>query len=160
MGGWYLLRHALWALVFLNICSSLVYLHQVPSLGLLCRKMQEREAAESRDEWCNTALNKIKEASPLSLKVALKSIREGRFQPLDQCLVREYRISVNWVSKRVSDDFCEGVRARLVDKDFAPKWGTTRLEEVTTDMVDCFFIPLDELEPELNLATAIREPSM
>lgn len=120
----------------------------------------EREAAESRDEWCNTALNKIKEASPLSLKVALKSIREGRFQPLDQCLVREYRISVNWVSKRVSDDFCEGVRARLVDKDFAPKWGTTRLEEVTTDMVDCFFIPLDELEPELNLATAIREPSM
>ncbi|KAJ8570784.1 hypothetical protein K7X08_037756 [Anisodus acutangulus] len=120
----------------------------------------EREAAESHDEWCNTALNKIKEASPLSLKVALKSIREGRFQPLDQCLVREYRISVNWVSKRMSDDFCEGIRARLVDKDFAPKWGPTRLEEVTTDMIDCFFIPLDELEPELNLATAIREPSM
>ncbi|XP_016484025.1 small ribosomal subunit protein mS47 isoform X1 [Nicotiana tabacum] len=120
----------------------------------------EREAAESHDEWCNTALNKIKEASPLSLKVALKSIREGRFQPLDQCLVREYRISINWVSKRVSDDFCEGVRARLVDKDFAPKWGPTRLEEVTTDMVDCFFIPLGELEPELNLATALREPSM
>ncbi|KAG5582716.1 hypothetical protein H5410_053343 [Solanum commersonii] len=120
----------------------------------------EREAAESHDEWCNTALNKIKEASPLSLKVALKSIREGRFQPLDQCLVREYRISVNWVSKRMSDDFCEGVRARLVDKDFAPKWDPTRLEKVTTDMVDRFFIPLDELEPELNLATAIREPSM
>lgn len=120
----------------------------------------EREAAESHDEWCNTAINKIKEASPLGLKVALKSIREGRFQPLDQCLVREYRISVNWMSKRVSDDFCEGVRARLVDKDFAPKWGPTRLEEVTTHMVDSFFIPLDELEPELNLATAIREPSM
>ncbi|KAH0721661.1 hypothetical protein KY290_005774 [Solanum tuberosum] len=120
----------------------------------------EREAAESHDEWCNTALNKIKEASPLSLKVALKSIREGRFQPLDQCLVREYRISVNWVSKRMSDDFCEGVRARLVDKDFAPKWDPTRLEKVTTNMVDCFFTPLDELEPELNLATAIREPSM
>ncbi|KAK6778520.1 hypothetical protein RDI58_025238 [Solanum bulbocastanum] len=120
----------------------------------------EREAAESHDEWCNTALNKIKEGSPLSLKVALKSIREGRFQPLDQCLVREYRISVNWVSKRMSDDFCEGVRARLVDKDFAPKWDPTWLEKVTTDMVDCFFIPLDELEPELNLATAIREPSM
>ncbi|KAF3666149.1 3-hydroxyisobutyryl-CoA hydrolase-like protein 2, mitochondrial [Capsicum annuum] len=120
----------------------------------------EREAAESHDEWCNTVLNKIKAASPLSLKVALKSIREGRFQPLDQCLVREYRISDNWVSKKVSDDFCEGVRARLVDKDFAPKWGPARLEEVTTDMVDCFFIPLDELEPELNLATAIREPSM
>ncbi|OIT19936.1 PREDICTED: 3-hydroxyisobutyryl-CoA hydrolase-like protein 2, mitochondrial [Nicotiana attenuata] len=120
----------------------------------------EREAAESHDEWCNAALNKMKEASPLSLKVALKSIREGRFQPLDQCLVREYRISVNWVSKRMSGDFCEGVRARLVDKDFAPKWGPTRLEEVTIDMVDCFFTPLGELEPELNLATALREPSM
>ncbi|XP_059659141.1 premnaspirodiene oxygenase-like [Cornus florida] len=30
-------------------------------------------------------------------------------------------MSLNWISKNVSNDFCEGVRARLVDKDFAPK---------------------------------------
>ncbi|CAK9146662.1 unnamed protein product [Ilex paraguariensis] len=54
----------------------------------------------------------------------------------------------------------DGVRARLVDKDFAPKWDPPSLSEVTKDMVDCYFAPLSELEPELNLPTALREPSM
>lgn len=34
-------------------------------------------------------------------------IQEGRFQSLDQCLVREYRITLNGISKKVSNDFCE-----------------------------------------------------
>ncbi|GKF06264.1 3-hydroxyisobutyryl-CoA hydrolase-like protein 2, mitochondrial, partial [Tanacetum coccineum] len=76
---------------------------------------------ESHDELCSTALKRLKEASPLSLKITLQSIREGRFQPLDQCLAREYRTSLHCISKEVSGDFCEGIRARLVDKDFAPK---------------------------------------
>lgn len=119
----------------------------------------ENEATESYDEWCTTALKKLKEASPLSLKITLRSIREGRYQPLDKCLAREYRMSLNWISKQVSNDFCEGVRARLVDKDFAPKWDPPSLEEVTKDMVDCHFAPLHESETELNLPTALREPS-
>ncbi|XP_028116016.1 3-hydroxyisobutyryl-CoA hydrolase-like protein 2, mitochondrial [Camellia sinensis] len=120
----------------------------------------ENEAAESYDEWSTTALKKLKEASPLSLKVTLQSIREGRFQSLDRCLVREYRLSLNWITKQVSNDFCEGVRARLVDKDFAPKWEPSSLGEVTKDMVDYYFAPLDESEPELDLPTALREPSV
>ncbi|XP_059460566.1 small ribosomal subunit protein mS47 [Corylus avellana] len=120
----------------------------------------EKEAAESYDEWCKAALKKLREASPISLKVTLRSIREGRFETLHQCLAREYRISLNGVSKRVSDDFCEGVRARLVDKDFAPKWDPPCLAEVSEDMVDCYFSRLDELEPELELPTALREPYM
>ncbi|XP_050366116.1 3-hydroxyisobutyryl-CoA hydrolase-like protein 2, mitochondrial [Argentina anserina] len=117
----------------------------------------EKEAADSYDEWCTTALKKLKEASPLSLKVSLRSIREGRFESLHQCLAREYHTSLNGISKRVSSDFCEGVRARLVDKDFAPKWDPPSLKEVSQDMVDCFF-PLHEVEPELELPTASREP--
>ncbi|GMQ02825.1 hypothetical protein CsSME_00048879 [Camellia sinensis var. sinensis] len=120
----------------------------------------ENEAAESYDEWSTTALKKLKEASPLSLKVTLQSIREGRFQSLDRCLVREYCLSLNWITKQVSNDFCEGVRARLVDKDFAPKWEPSSLGEVTKDMVDYYFTPLDESEPELDLPTALREPSV
>ncbi|KAJ7966271.1 3-hydroxyisobutyryl-CoA hydrolase-like protein 1, mitochondrial [Quillaja saponaria] len=120
----------------------------------------EKEVAESYDEWCVTTLNKIREASPLSLKVTLRSIREGRFQTLDKCLVREYRISLCGISKRVSSDFFEGVRARLVDKDFVPKWDPPSLREVSNDMVDCYFSPLDEVEPELELATTLREPYM
>ncbi|XP_023741917.1 3-hydroxyisobutyryl-CoA hydrolase-like protein 2, mitochondrial [Lactuca sativa] len=116
--------------------------------------------AESHDELCSTALKKLKEASPLSLKITLQSIREGRFQPLDQCLGREYRTSLHCISKQVSGDFSEGIRARLVDKDFAPKWDIPNLEAVTKDMVDSYFAPLPTSEPELNLPTALREPYM
>lgn len=34
-------------------------------------------------------------------------IREGRFQTLDQCLIREYRMSLQGISKQVSGDFIE-----------------------------------------------------
>ncbi|WZZ09660.1 hypothetical protein YC2023_095581 [Brassica napus] len=121
----------------------------------------ENEVADSGNEWCKKTLKQVKEASPLSLKITLQSIREGRFQTLDQCLTREYRISLCGVSKTVSGDFCEGIRARLVDKDFAPKWDPPRLEDVTKDMVDCYFSPAtdaDDSESELKLPTAQREP--
>ncbi|XLT05340.1 hypothetical protein HN51_044089 [Arachis hypogaea] len=39
----------------------------------------ERVASETNDAWCISTLNRLKEASPLSLKVSLRSIREGRF---------------------------------------------------------------------------------
>ncbi|KAF9668758.1 hypothetical protein SADUNF_Sadunf14G0036800 [Salix dunnii] len=111
---------------------------------------QERGAAETNDPWCSSTIRRLKEASPLSLKVALRST-------LDQCLVREYRMSLQGISKQISGDFCEGVRARMVDKDMAPKWNPPSLEQVSEDMVDRYFSPLSESEPDLDLPTKQRE---
>ncbi|KAI9078458.1 hypothetical protein K1719_039554 [Acacia pycnantha] len=115
------------------------------------------EASQTNDPWCTSTLNRLKEASPLSLKVALRSIREGRFQTLDQCLSREYHMSLQAISKKISGDFCEGVRARVVDKDMAPKWDPPTLDKVSDDMVDQSFLPLSASEPSLDLPTKIRE---
>ncbi|KAK8476555.1 hypothetical protein V6N13_021005 [Hibiscus sabdariffa] len=117
----------------------------------------ESEASATNDAWCNSTLKKLKQASPLSLKVSLRSIREGRFQTLDQCLIREYRMSFHGISKQISNDFCEGVRAQVVDKDFSPKWEPPSLEKVSNDMVDQYFAPLSESEPNLELPTEQRE---
>ncbi|CAN6305926.1 unnamed protein product, partial [Urochloa humidicola] len=117
----------------------------------------ESEAASLNEEWCTLALKRLKEASPLALKVSLRSIREGRYQTLDECLAREYRMSMNGISKQFSHEFCEGVRARLVDKDLAPKWDPPALEYVSKDMVDAYFAPLGESGPELKLPTETRE---
>ncbi|CAJ2665108.1 unnamed protein product [Trifolium pratense] len=117
----------------------------------------EVAASETKDAWCISTLNRLKEASPLSLKVSLRSIREGRFQTLDQCLLREYRMTLQAISKQISGDFCEGVRARVVDKDMAPKWDPPTLEKVSQDMVDQYFLPLTEFEPDLELPTKSRE---
>ncbi|PKU64522.1 3-hydroxyisobutyryl-CoA hydrolase-like protein 2, mitochondrial [Dendrobium catenatum] len=117
----------------------------------------ESEAARTNQDWCTSALKKIKEASPLSLKISLRSVREGRFQTLDECLIREYRMSLHHMSKVVSNDFCEGVRAKLVEKDLAPKWNPPTLQHVSDDMIDLHFSPLGEFEPELKLPTHLRE---
>ncbi|WJX85834.1 3-hydroxyisobutyryl-CoA hydrolase [Trifolium repens] len=117
----------------------------------------EVAASETNDAWCISTLNRLKEASPLSLKVSLRSIREGRFQTLDRCLLREYRMTLQAISRQISGDFCEGVRARVVDKDMAPKWDPPTLEKVSQDMVDQYFLPLSEFEPDLELPTKSRE---
>ncbi|KAE8734479.1 ATP-dependent caseinolytic protease/crotonase family protein isoform 2 [Hibiscus syriacus] len=111
----------------------------------------ESEASATNDPWCNSTLKKLTQASPLSLK-----IREGRFQTFDQCWIREYRMSCQGISKQISNDFCE-VRAQVVDKDFAPKWESSSLEKVSNDMVDQYFAPLSESEPNLELPTKQRE---
>ncbi|KAL3738914.1 hypothetical protein ACJRO7_020316 [Eucalyptus globulus] len=51
----------------------------------------------------------------------------------------------------------QGVRARVVDKDLAPKWDPPSLDKVSEDMVDQYFSPLSELEPDLDLPTKVRE---
>ncbi|PIA35611.1 hypothetical protein AQUCO_03500161v1 [Aquilegia coerulea] len=117
----------------------------------------EDEATASQDRWCISTIGKLKEASPLGLKVSLRSIREGRFQSLDQCLIREYRMSLHGISKQLPNNFCEGVRARLVDKDCDPKWDPPCLDQVPEEMVDLYFSPPSDYEPELELPTKVRE---
>ncbi|CAI0404728.1 unnamed protein product [Linum tenue] len=115
----------------------------------------ETEASKTNDPWCNSTLRRLNECSPLSLKVSLRSIRDGRLQTLDQCLVREYRMSLQGMAQQ---DLREGVRARLVDKDLAPKvqWNPPRLGLVTEGMVDQYFSLLDG-ERDLELPIQQRE---
>jgi enoyl-CoA hydratase len=63
---------------------------------------------------------------------------------LEECLVREYRAALEVFR---SDDFREGVRAAVIDKDRRPRWSPPRIEEVTPEMVTAYFadIGADEL---------------
>ncbi|CAM6091558.1 unnamed protein product [Calypogeia fissa] len=108
--------------------------------------------------WYQETLNALKKASPLSLKVTLRSVREGRKQSLHQCLQREFRLSAHAVEGRFSNDLAEGCRAVLVDKDNSPKWNPPVLEEVTPELVDYQFSPVEgDLGEELQLPVEERE---
>ena len=45
-----------------------------------------------------------------------------------------------------NNEFKEGVRAVLIDRDNAPKWNPSSLEEVTEDIVNNHFVSLGENE--------------
>ncbi|XP_072962614.1 3-hydroxyisobutyryl-CoA hydrolase 1-like isoform X2 [Typha angustifolia] len=117
----------------------------------------EQEAIHCKDEWIMVAIQSLKKASPISLKISLRSIREGRLQSVGQCLVREYRMCCNVLRGVLSKDFFEGCRAILVDKDRNPKWDPSKLELIDDKMVDKYFAKVDYAEWEdLKLPPAGR----
>ncbi|MEW2553165.1 enoyl-CoA hydratase/isomerase family protein [Streptomyces zhihengii] len=81
------------------------------------------------------------ERSPTALKVTLEAVRRARaLGALEPVLEQEFRVSCAALS---SPDLVEGVRARVVDKDRAPRWSPASLAEVSRAEVERHFAPLD-----------------
>ncbi|RWR87396.1 3-hydroxyisobutyryl-CoA hydrolase 1-like protein [Cinnamomum micranthum f. kanehirae] len=115
----------------------------------------ETETETETEEWITAAIKSLKKASPINLKVFLRSIREGRSQNISQCLMREYRMLCHAGRGTVSYDFFEGWRAILFDKDKRPKWDPYNLESISEEMVDQYFNKVDEEDWE-DLKIPIR----
>jgi enoyl-CoA hydratase len=111
-------------------------------------RMQDIIAALKADgsELAQATLKTLSEKSPRGMVVTLKLLRLSRnAKSLEECLVREYRAALQVFA---SDDFREGVRAAVIDKDRNPKWSPPRIEDVTPEMVAPYFaeIGADELK--------------
>jgi enoyl-CoA hydratase/carnithine racemase len=111
-------------------------------------RMQDIVAALRADgsEFAQATLKTLGEKSPRGLVVTLKLLRLARIDSsLEESLVREYRAALEVFA---SDDFREGIRAAVVDKDRNPKWSPPRIEDVTPEMVARYLagIGADELK--------------
>jgi enoyl-CoA hydratase len=111
-------------------------------------RMEDIVAALRRDgsEQAASTLKALSEKSPRGMVVTLKLLRLARASSsLEQCLVREYRAALQVFA---SDDFREGVRAAVIDKDRNPKWSPAAIEDVTPEMIAPYFaeIGADELK--------------
>ncbi|WP_375411043.1 enoyl-CoA hydratase/isomerase family protein [uncultured Bradyrhizobium sp.] len=96
-------------------------------------------------ELAQSTLAALNEKSPRGMVVTLKLLRLARASSsLEDCLVREYRAALEVFA---SDDFREGVRAAVIDKDRKPKWSPRRIEDVTPEMIAPYLaeIGADEL---------------
>src|SRR6478752_7141508 len=102
-------------------------------------RMGDIVAALQRDgsELAQATLKTLNEKSPRGMVVALKLLRLARASSsLEQCLVREYRAALEVFA---SDDFREGVRAAVIDKDRNPRWSPPAIGDVTPEMVAPYF---------------------
>jgi enoyl-CoA hydratase len=96
-------------------------------------------------ELAQATVKTLGEKSPRGMVVTLKLLRLARkAASLEECLVREYRAALEVFR---SDDFREGVRAAVINKDRNPKWSPPRVEDVTSEMIAPYFaeIGADEL---------------
>lgn len=110
-------------------------------------RVQDIVAALRRDgsELATSTLKALNEKSPRGMVVTLKLLRLARkSSSLEECLTREYRAAL---AVFASDDFREGVRAAVIDKDRNPHWSPVRIEDVTPEMLASYFAEIgpDEL---------------
>ena len=113
-------------------------------------RMEEIVAALKADgsELAQATLKTLGEKSPRGMVVTLKLLRLARTaSSLEQCLVREYRAALEVFR---SDDFREGVRAAVIDKDRNPKWSPPKLEDVTPEMIAPYFAEIGKDELVFN----------
>jgi enoyl-CoA hydratase len=110
-------------------------------------RMEDIIAALERDgsELAQSTLKALNDKSPRGMVITLKLLRLGRASAsLEECLAREYRAALEVFR---SDDFREGVRAAVIDKDRNPRWSPPRIEDVTPGMIAPYLagIGADEL---------------
>ncbi|XP_034705032.1 3-hydroxyisobutyryl-CoA hydrolase 1-like isoform X1 [Vitis riparia] len=108
----------------------------------------ENEAANGDNKWIIQAISSMKSASPTSLKIFLKLIREGRTKELKDCLIQDYTIACHMFRRTFNPDFIEGSRAKLFEKGKQPKWEPSKLELVRDDFVNQYFEKVDDADWE------------
>ena len=104
--------------------------------------------AADGSEFAQSVEKELRAASPISVHVALSQMLHGANLDFEDCMRLEYRIVHRILA---NEDFYEGVRARIIDKDGAPKWNPADLESVDPSIIAAHFDPLDG--PELEFET-------
>lgn len=95
----------------------------------------EREHTESERAWLEATLEALTHYSPTMLEVTREALLRGRQMTLAEC----FRMELGIVGRSIEEgDFCEGVRAHLVDKDRKPRWTPATLPEVRAERVQHF----------------------
>ncbi|NKF51662.1 enoyl-CoA hydratase/isomerase family protein [Shewanella sp. WXL01] len=103
---------------------------------------------ETELEWLSRAQKTAMAGSPLSWFLIFAQANLGTNKTLAECFKWELGISVNCC---MHGDFCEGVRALLIDKDRNPQWKFAHAADVTPEAVTQLLTsPWSDSEHPLN----------
>jgi enoyl-CoA hydratase len=111
---------------FVNVCFK-----ETTVDGIIAR------LKESSHKWHSDTIAFMAKKSPLSLRVTLQQILSAKDKTLAESLAMDLRLVAHFMK---DNDFYEGVRALLVDKDKSPKWRPSALSDVSSEMVDGYFV--------------------
>ncbi|HEX8416648.1 MAG TPA: enoyl-CoA hydratase/isomerase family protein [Methylobacterium sp.] len=89
----------------------------------------------------------IRARSPTSLCIAREQMRRGPELSFAEAVLTEWRLATRLMR---GEDFFEGVRAAVVDKDGCPHWRPATLEAVDPGAISAMFEPMDGAEPNFD----------
>ena len=108
----------------------------LPGVGEIVAALESDGSA-----WAGETAALLRKRSPLMLHVTLEHVRRARTMTLAEDLRMERDMVRRSFHLRpgTASETMEGIRALAVDKDHAPRWNPSRIEEVTPEMVAAFF---------------------
>ena len=95
-----------------------------------------RALDEEGSEWSQKQAKNIRRKSPLAMCVTFEALRRGAKMNFKEVMTQELDISLNFLK---TQDFYEGIRAQLIDKDRNPKWSHGSVDDVTEPQVQRLF---------------------
>ncbi|MEX3763479.1 enoyl-CoA hydratase/isomerase family protein [Paraburkholderia phenoliruptrix] len=99
------------------------------------RQDLERDPPREARQWLQSTCDALAAHSPTMLYVTREALLRGRQMTLAEC----FRMELGIVKRAIEDgDFCEGVRAQLIDKDRKGRWAPATLAEVRPERVRHF----------------------
>ncbi|HDR7795735.1 TPA: enoyl-CoA hydratase/isomerase family protein [Bacillus luti] len=95
------------------------------------------QSLEKRDsEFALQTKQLLLSKSPISLKVTLKQLLDGEGKSVEECFATDLVLAKNFMRH---EDFFEGVRSVVVDKDQTPNYKYKQLSDVSEEDVNRFF---------------------
>ena len=95
---------------------------------------QARESGEMNPrnvEWEINTLQQLERSCPMSIAIAFEHVANAKEKSLNAVLKSDFKIS-QWCMR---NDFAEGVRSLLVDRDEKPKWSNSNVHNVDFELV-------------------------
>lgn len=93
--------------------------------------------AASQSVLAQRALEALRQKSPTSIKVTSAYLRRASQMSFDEIIATDFTLTQNFIH---SHDFCEGIRAQLIDKDKNPRWSPDCLDKVQEADIERYFL--------------------
>lgn len=98
---------------------------------------------EERGTWAAQALASFAANSPTAIAVSFRQLVAGKTLCFDDAIRQEFRLACSFVA---GDEFYEGIRALVIDKDRAPRWQPASFADIEPSVLDRLFAGVgDEL---------------
>lgn len=94
---------------------------------------------DSENKWLTLSQQKLASGSPLSVTLIYQQLTRSKNYSLAECFNSELNLSLRCCQQ---NEFSEGVRALLVDKDKSPQWRNKNINDIDHKTIEWFFKPL------------------
>lgn len=121
--------------------NEIATIQKVTSFDNIIAIYQAIVSEKTTSDWFRQAQKKLSHGSPLSAHIIYQQLMACQGLSVTECFIKEFNLSLRCCQFA---EFCEGVRALLVDKDKQPQWFYKNIAAVAEKQVKWFFTDIKQ----------------